>query len=99
MRARKTRRRYETKAVTQERHARRRFGERLDVDLTDSEYRAVIAAIASGASTFVERQSLRVTVHDVEVRGKTCRVVYDSQRHVVVTVLDPAWIEPTGEAP
>jgi hypothetical protein len=45
----------------------------------------------------VERQSLRVTVFDVEMRAQCCRVAYDKQRHTIVTFLpkDAGGEEPT----
>jgi len=38
---------------------------------------------------FVERQSHRITVWDLNFKGKEVRVVYDNQRKSIVTFLPP----------
>ena len=38
---------------------------------------------------FVERQSNRVTVWDVQIDGIVARVVYDKNRQNIITILPP----------
>lgn len=77
-----------SKRKAQQRHARRRARERYGIELGRSTRQEIITAIHGGRSTFIRRQSHRVTVHDVLLDdGDHVRVVYDSQRHEVVTFL------------
>lgn len=52
-------------------------------------HRRIVNVIQSSRSRVVERQSLRVSVHDVDLDGVTVRVVYDRHRKQVVTFLPP----------
>jgi len=45
--------------------------------------------IRGNRSTFVESQSNRVTVHEVEYRGVTMHVCYDLKRRQAITFLHP----------
>jgi len=76
-----------TKAVSQTRHAQRRFLERTGLEVSKRELRGLSQAIRTERGRFVERQSLRVTVWDVPFEGRTFRVVYDKKRKTIVTVL------------
>jgi hypothetical protein len=78
-----------TKADAQRSHARRRMAERYDLNLTPQVRTEIVAAIRSGRSTPVARQSNRVIVHDIAIRGETVRVVYDRKRAEIITVLPP----------
>lgn len=70
-------------------HAAGRLGQRYGLDGKAAE--AIAALLASGAPpatcTFVEKQSLRLSVWDVEYDGQIVRVVYDKTRKLVVTAL------------
>lgn len=79
------------KAEAERRHARRRAMERYGIELGPAGRAELVAAIRSGRSRLVVRQSLRVSVHDVPRDGGLVRVVYDRQRHEIVTFL------PTGD--
>jgi len=68
-------------------HARRRAAERYGITL-DSELRnALIAEIQRGVTTIMFRQSLRVSIHRVDLDGRVYRVVYDKRRKELVTFL------------
>ena len=87
------RRHGQTKAATQRLHARRRFLEREGLVYSRRVERALIGAIVGGKSVCVERQSHRVSVHDVPHEERIYRVVYDRQRKTIVTVLSIAAAE------
>lgn len=58
------------------------------MELGKSTREEIIAAIRNGRSLIVEKQTNRVTVHDVTLAdGKTVRVVYDKHRGELVTFL------------
>jgi hypothetical protein len=82
------RRKKSSKELSEHLHAKRRFMERLGVDLKrDVESEIVSRIQRRKRARFVDRQSGRVTIWDVEMKGKWVRVVYDSSRHSIVTVL------------
>jgi hypothetical protein len=70
-------------------HSFRRALERYpELDLTDEVRAEIITAIREGKSSPVERQSNRVSVHDVTLKsGHVVRVVYDRQRGRLITFL------------
>lgn len=78
-----------SKTKAQAIHARKRARERLGLELGDDTHRRIVGVIQSSRSRVVERQSHRVTVHDVDLDGATYRVVYDRHRKQVVTFLPP----------
>jgi hypothetical protein len=69
-------------------HARQRFGERMGMTLTRRVHRELVARIREGKATFVERQSNRITLWRMDIRGESCVVVYDKDRKNIVTVLE-----------
>jgi len=79
------------KAKCQTGHFLRRVNERFGMHLNEHDIRAMVRMIQNGETTFVQRQSCRVVVHDVVYQGETLRVCYDSQRRTLVTVLLPEW--------
>lgn len=83
----RSRKKRKPKADTQKKHARLRALQRYGFELTGGLESKLKTLMAEGKTTLVERQSLRVTVHDVELDGKELRFVYDSKRHQVVTFL------------
>lgn len=76
-----------TKTRAQRIHARRRALERYELDLNRHDLREVVESIQAGKATFVRRQSLRVSIWEVTVKGQACRVVYDKLRKTIVTFL------------
>lgn len=86
--ARKKKRRKGDKKKALRAHSFRRAVERYDLDLTDELRAEIIGQITSNKSSPVEVQSLRVTVHDVELTdGRTVRVAYDKKRGQIITFL------------
>lgn len=81
----------EPKRKTLKRHANRRAYERFGLE--PAQVDSLVQMIRAGDSTFVERQSNRVVVHDVNLEGTMIRVVYDTSRKAVITVLHPEGIE------
>lgn len=80
-------------------HARRRAVERLGIHLTKQLRAEIITAIQSGNSKKAKpilKQSLLRTVFDVQTSQGEIRVVYDTKRHAIATVLtkdmDPSQI-------
>lgn len=77
-----------SKEDTVRRHARERGRERYGIEMGEHMERLIIGRITSGCSIPVERQSLRVSVHDVTLEdGQHVRVVYDKERRQIVTFL------------
>ena len=68
-------------------HAKARANERFELKLNNEKLRAVVHQIQDGKAEFVSRSSLARTVWNVTCEGKTCRVVYDKGRKVIVTFL------------
>jgi hypothetical protein len=75
------------KKKAQLKHARRRFEGRFDIHLNDNEYLQLVNKIQQGRAEFVERQSNRVTIWNVDHQDKTIRVVYDKRTKVIVSAL------------
>jgi hypothetical protein len=63
--------------------------ERYGLELTADMRRQILAAIRGGKARFISRNSIRSSVHDVTLGGKTFRVVYDRERREIVTFLPP----------
>ena len=78
-----------TKRKAQQEHAERRFSERTNLPLEPQTMLEIRGLIKRGKSTFIRRQSNRVTLHQVEYRHETLVVVYDKLRNQVVTVWKP----------
>lgn len=74
-----------SKANTLKCHTRRRAAERFGMGVNIGD---LATLIQQNRGQFVERQSLRVTVWDVEYKGATLRVVYDKKRGMPVTILN-----------
>jgi hypothetical protein len=81
------RRRRMSKDRSQAIHARRRSLERYGIDLSSRKQILIVGKIQRGESEMVERQSLRISVHEVELEDEKLRVVYDKNRQSIVTVL------------
>lgn len=79
----------QSKKSSERSHARRRALERYGIDMGPHTRKRIISAIQNGTSRLVEKQSLRVTVHDVDLddEGTTVRVCYDRSRKEIITFL------------
>ena len=78
-----------SKSASQEIHALRAAKKRYGVDLGLLGMCEIRDQIQGGHSRCLERQSNRVTVHEVVWEGTAMVAVYDSQRHTLVTFLPP----------
>ena len=67
----------------------KRMEQRYGIRVSRKDYQDACDAIRRGESRFIARQSWRVTIHDVTVRGTTIRVAYDRQRGLISTALPP----------
>tara|TARA_Y100000034_G_scaffold91156_1_gene109940 strand:+ start:1008 stop:1268 length:261 start_codon:yes stop_codon:yes gene_type:complete len=77
-----------SKTKAQRIHAKKRFVERYGLDFTRHVRREFCRRIQKQEKArFIERQSTRVSVWDVEYEEKIYRVVYDKIRKSIVTVL------------
>ena len=75
-------------------HAKRRAFQRYNIMPNDEELDVLVKRIQERQQvTFVERQSDRVTVWDLDVLGTLCRVAYDGQRKMISTFLPPHVLE------
>lgn len=74
-----------SKAQAQRLHSVRAGAARYGLGLV--EIAEVKAAIREGRSIPIRKQSNRITIHDVELGGRTVRAVYDRRRHEVVTFI------------
>jgi len=85
------------KGASQEIHALRAAKKRYGVEVGLVGMCEIRVQIREGRSRCLERQSRRVTIHEVQWAGQAMVVAYDSQRHTLVTFL-PADFKP-GERP
>lgn len=86
-----------TKKELQKKHAKRRFQTRVGISLTQELHNLLVRKIQKGGTEAVkvEKQSNRVSVWDVNVKGcfpdnpelEELRVVYDSNTKNIVTTL------------
>ena len=61
--------------------------QRYRVELSDDDIDHMVSSIERGRSRMLERQSSRISVHTLDVKGVEMAVVYDNRRHIPVTVL------------
>ena len=61
--------------------------ERFGVAVGDATLREAVAVIQSGKAKLIRRQSLRVTIWELEIHGLPTRVVYDKNTKEIVTIL------------
>jgi len=86
-----------TKKQAQNVHARRRFQQRFGISLTKELKDEILDTIHKGWANFVEKQSNRISLFDVFVKGKKIRVVYDKMRKNIVSALYPEGIKDDGD--
>ena len=76
-----------TKKKSENLHAKKRALERYNLTFTKAIRNHFKEQIQLNKGTFVSKQSRRVSLWDVDYSGETYRVVYDKQRHNIVTFL------------
>jgi hypothetical protein len=77
------------KKNAEEIHAKRRFKQRLGEELPNSDYKKCVALIKNNKCNFVGRYSLRVSYWTTTINGKEVKIVYDNNRHRIVTFMPP----------
>lgn len=78
-----------SKAKSQRIHAKRRLYQRFDIEANRAYLETIVRLIQTGKSVPVEKQSNRITKHEIILEGKKIHAVYDKLRKTVVTVLFP----------
>lgn len=69
-------------------HAKKRAEERFGVTLNRFDYANIVAQITGQLAVFVERQSNRVSVFIVDLKGIPAIAIYDSERAAISTFLN-----------
>jgi len=77
-----------SKLAAQRAHAKKRFKERHGIDFNRNVRRFFISSIIDGKARFVQKQTNRVAVYDVDYNNKVYRVIYDRTRKNIITVMD-----------
>jgi hypothetical protein len=83
-----------SKAASEFRHAQRRAKERYGIELNKDRYMQLCTQVKDGKGQYLGKQSLRLSVWRIDAQddsGKAVRpvVIYDKQRHRIVTFLPP----------
>ena len=84
---RRKKKKIKTKSDAQRAHAKKRFKERYGIEFNRHMRREFVKLIQHNQCHFIERQSSRITVWDLIYEGQVFRVVYDSKRQNIVTVI------------
>lgn len=71
------------------RHVRERFSTRFDIVLTHALETFIIKQIENGKTTFIEKQSNRVSRHRIIVEDQEIDIIYDKNRRKLVTAMYP----------
>lgn len=77
----------QSKRKCQFKHATKRAWERYGIFISKADYEEACSRIQKVESNFIERQSNRITIHEIEVSGKIARVVYDAARKSIASFL------------
>lgn len=88
-----------SKKHAQRTHAKLRAFQRYGWNFNRHEMNALKNRIQNGEAHFVEKQSNRVSVFDIDINGETARVVYDRTRHQIITFLPKEAISSNGRTP
>lgn len=80
------------KSLSQKIHALKRFRERYNLSLTNDQYKELCKMVQKGKTTFIERQSNRVSRRKVSYNGLDIYFCYDHKRHRINTFLKPEWV-------
>lgn len=68
--------------------------ERFGLELTDTQYNQMCTMIRQGKCKIIDKQSTRVSIHELEWEGRKLVVAYDKDRHTIVTFLpNKNWFE------
>jgi hypothetical protein len=90
---RKKSKKLKSKEVAQRHHAKLRAEERYGLHLSNSDLNGIKNQIQEGTAQFMERQTNRVSVFSVTMNNCSMPVVYDNQRHQVVSFLPETYFQ------
>jgi hypothetical protein len=90
---RKKSKKLKNKVFSQQKHAVRRAEERYGLHLSGSDLNGIKNQIQNGGAEFLEKQTNRVSVFSVATPNGSVPVVYDNQRHTVVSFLPETYFE------
>jgi len=76
------------KGNNQKKHTIKRLKQRYKLEINDDQYNQ-LCNITKKSGVFVKKISIRVRVYDVVFMKKKIRLLYDKNRHTVVTALTP----------
>lgn len=76
-----------SKTETLRKHAKKRLAQRLGMTVNRHDLRAMVGLIQSNKAIFLERQSNRVTLWELEYGGEKFVAAYDKNRKVIITAL------------
>lgn len=83
-----------SKQHCQIRHAKMRAMERFNLNLSDVQYKQMCSMIKQGKCKIIDKQSSRVSIHELNWEGKNLVVAYDKERHTIITFLpNKNWFE------
>jgi hypothetical protein len=75
------------KEKTMATHVKKRFYDRWSIILTDELHKSFVKMINTGNSMCVDKQSKRISIHEITYKDAVLTVVYDKCRKMLVTVL------------
>jgi hypothetical protein len=78
-----------TKAQAERVHAKKRAKERYNLDLNRFDLREIIQQISLKQAKLLENKTNRLALYQIDVKGISCKVIYDRQRKQIVTFLRP----------
>lgn len=68
-------------------HAKRRYQERYEIELTRSNYQQMVGMIRDGQGTLIKRDGARASIWIISFKGKEIKVVYDHAKQAITTFL------------
>jgi len=76
-----------SKVQLEKRHAMRRYAQRFDQELTEQEYNLLIQQIQNQEAKFIEKQSNRVSIFEVNIHNECPIAIYDKLRQTIITFI------------
>ena len=72
-------------------HCRKRYRQRYEHKLTKDLYNDFIDQILTNEAELISKQSNRVYIYDVQIKGNKVRLVFDNLRISIITFLETTW--------
>jgi hypothetical protein len=86
-----------SKQAAQKVHCKRRFYERYGIPLTDEMLADAVDQIQHQKGKYMGKQSFRLSIWQVMIAEQECIVIYDRERHSIVTCMPPGSLPPVKE--